>query len=502
MKTWPKRRALAGGLTTGAVRCMRHEEMVRSGAIQRGEVMSISRRFGSSFLNFVILGGIAFAQQQPESDLVDEAKRMERVAAQKVENDLRQTLVSAERIAKTNPAKAIDRLALAISQIDEDKALSAERHAALKRLFKDRIRVFESDLYGTSDKEKAVAKIEKQQGDNARKTSEEKKIASKIKEVNQLEQQGKTEEAATQASKLAEKHPDVTAAQASDQTATANDRVTQAKKALKEREKGTLLASRDIQRSSILPGGDLEFPKDWKERTKNRTATVKLSEKEKSILKSLASPISVNFKNSKLEDVLEYLRTYTGQNIIIDTEALKDAEASYDTPITLKANNLSVRTVLRKVLADVGLTYIIKDETIRATSIQTAKDTMVVRAYYIGDIVANWGLLNGLGSGNTPLPHANPIQQAPPAVVGFGALGGGVQVAPAPAVPAVPQVQAAQNMQYVKAIMEMVENSVDSNSWRINGGNGTISFHAASMSLLIKQSAEVHAMLGGSGVLR
>jgi hypothetical protein len=259
------------------------------------------------------------------------------------------------------------------------------------------------------------------------------------------------------------------------------------------------MASRDIERSAILPGGDFEFPKDWKERTKGRTATVKLSDKEKSILKSLSSPISVNFKNSKLEDVLEYLRTYTGQNIIVDTDALKDVEASYDTPITLKGNNLSVRTVLRKVLADVGLTYIIQNELIRATSAQKAKDTMVVRAYYIGDIIANWGLINGLGSG-PPLP-VNPVPQVQPGWVGFGALGGAVQVAPAIA-PAAPQAQSILNMQNVKAIIEMVENSVDSTSWRTNGGNGTISFHAASMSLLIKQSAEVHAMLGSGGVLR
>lgn len=462
--------------------------------------MSMPCRFGCAVLTFVFLGGVAFAQQpgtEPDSDLLDQAKRLERVAAQKVEAELRQTLVQAERIAKTDPAKAIERLNMAISRLDDDTVLPAERHISLKRLFKDRIRVFQSDLDGTSEKEKTIARVEKRQTEDARKTGEQKKIASKVKEVNQLEHQAKTEDAAAQAAKLAQQHPTVTAVQASDQTAAANDRVAQAKKDLKAREKGNMVASRDIERSATLPGGDIEFPKDWKERTKGRIATVKLSDKEKSILKSLSSPISVNFKNSKLEDVLEYLRTYTGQNILVDTDALKDAEASYDTPITLKANNLSVRTVLRKVLADVGLTYIIKEETIRATSMQTAKDTMVVRAYYIGDIVANWGLLNGLGSGNTPLPVNPP--QAQVGALGFGALGGGVQVAPAPAVP---QVQAAQNMQYVKAVMEMVENSVDSASWRMNGGNGTISFHAASMSLLIKQSAEVHAMLGNSGVLR
>jgi hypothetical protein len=480
---------------------MRHEEMVRVALILRGNVMSMPRRFGFAVLTFVLLGGVAFSQQpgtEPDGDLLDQAKRMERVAVQKVEADLRQTLVQAERIAKTDAAKAIERINKAITQLDEDTVLSPERHDALKRMFRDRIRVIKSDLDGIGDKEKNLTRIEKQQAEDSRKKGEQRKLAQEIKGVNQLQQEQKTEEAARKAEKIAEQHPNVPAAQASDQTAFANDRAAQAKKDLKAREKGNMIASRDIERSAILPGGDIEFPKDWKERTKGRVATIKLSDKEKSILKSLSSTISVNFKNSKLEDVLEYLRTYTGQTIIVDMDALKDVEGSYDTPITLKANNLSVRTVLRKVLADVGLTYIIQNELIRATSAQKAKDTMVVRAYYIGDIIANWGLLNGMGSGNTPLP-VNPVPQPQPVIAGFGALGGGVQVAPAPAIP---QVQAAQNMQYVKAIIEMVENSVDSASWQTHGGNGTVSFHAASMSLLIKQSAEVHAVLGNSGVLR
>jgi hypothetical protein len=48
----------------------------------------------------------------------------------------------------------------------------------------------------------------------------------------------------------------------------------------------------------------------------------------------------------------------------------------------------------------------------------------------------------------------------------------------------------------------MIQTSVDPQSWQANGGNGSIVFNAPSMSLIIKQSAEVHALLGGSGMMK
>jgi hypothetical protein len=55
-------------------------------------------------------------------------------------------------------------------------------------------------------------------------------------------------------------------------------------------------------------------------------------------------------------------------------------------------------------------------------------------------------------------------------------------------------VQAAQN---VNAIIDLIQTSVDPESWKKNGGQGTIVFHGPSMSLVIKNSAEVHSMIGG-----
>ena len=275
---------------------------------------------------------------------------------------------------------------------------------------------------------------------------------------------------------------------ASEQTTRNADQVANARRLQKDHERQLASAFRDIDKSATPSNGDIEFPKDWKERTKGRTATPPLTAKEQSILRALNTTISVNFRNSKLEDVIEYLQTFTGQPILLDREGMKEIEISYETVVSLNVKGVTVRTVLRKILADLGMAYVIKDETIQATSAQKAKETMSVRRYYVGDLLAGMGALGGLPNGFGPPGYV------PGGIGYFSAFPVGPVVTP--------QQQAIQKMENVKHLIELIQTSTEPSSWQVNGGGGTISFHAASMSLVIKQSAEVHALLGGGGLLR
>ncbi len=44
----------------------------------------------------------------------------------------------------------------------------------------------------------------------------------------------------------------------------------------------------------------------------------------------------------------------------------------------------------------------------------------------------------------------------------------------------------------------MIQTTIDPSSWQINNGPGAIYFHFPSMSLVVKQSAEVHGMIASS----
>jgi general secretion pathway protein D len=444
----------------------------------------------------LFLAGTLFAQAQRdgENDLMDQARRLQKVAAQKVEADLRRALQDAETLARSNRAKAVECLKRALAQLQDDTALSPERRESLKRMLRDRIRVTASDKVDTPASAAANRKRPGQPGQAFEETLgkvDVEKTRQRLRTIEQLRAEGKTEAASREASALARQRPHDPTALAAEQTTRAADQVANARRLQQDHERNLISGFRDIQKSATLSNGDFELPKDWQERTKGRTPSVALTAKEKSILQALNKTISVNFRNSKLEDVIEYLQTYTGLAILLDRDGMKDAEISYDTVITLNVKGVTVRTLLRKILGDLGMTYVIKDATIQATSAQKASEMMVVRRYYVGDLLAGMG-------GQGPFDSAQAGIWNPAIVPGAWRNFYGFPYAPA----AHPQLQAVKKMEIVKQLIELVQTSVDPQSWQANGGTGTISFHAPSMSLIIKQTAEVHAMLGTSSLVQ
>ncbi len=438
-----------------------------------------------------LLTGMSAAQapRSPDenNDLLDQVRRQEQVAAQKIEADFQEALNDAERLSSTTPAKALERFKKIQAALDEDTLLPQSRHDAWKRLIKQRIRALEEAQSNPPGKDKARPLISARRAEEDRRAaqSEKEKIRKALETIKNLQGEGKTAEASREASDLANRQPQNNALQATERSAQALDQVANERRLKKERERNLLGAYRDIERSSTLPGGDVEFPRDWKERTKNRSTAVKLTDKEKALLKALASDISVNFKNASFSDVQDYLETRLGLTIVVDPDALKEAEISSDTPLTLSLKNVTARTVLRKLFADLGLTYVLKDQLIYVVSAQKARSLMVVRSYYVADLLA------GMGTVSTALPQLNaqpnnPIQPLSPL--------------PLQAANPSPLQAAMQTVQNANALVELIKTSVDTPSWLENGGTGTITFHAPSLSLIIKQSAEVHALLGNGGL--
>jgi len=210
----------------------------------------------------------------------------------------------------------------------------------------------------------------------------------------------------------------------------------------------------DIDRANLPPLGDYELPADWAERSKRRIASANpMSERERAILKTLNKTLSVEFKGDKFEDVINYLQKATDQPIIVDRAAMQEANVTYDgTTVNLKMTS-TTRSVLKKMLAEVGLTYVIKDETIYVTTPARAKDLMTIRTYYVGDLI----------SGD---PR-------------FGLVGSRLQM-----------------NQQVNQLLVLIQQTVDPDSWEYRNGPGAITFDPVTMTFVVRQSAEVHYMLG------
>jgi hypothetical protein len=232
---------------------------------------------------------------------------------------------------------------------------------------------------------------------------------------------------------------------------------------IREREKNRTRIDLGIEKSAVLSTADaIEFPPYWKELTERRKkmAEQQLTKKEVALLKTLNSTMSVDYDNAKFKAVINHLQDKTGLTIIVDEASLNDAGTDYDALVTFRIQKVTVRTVLKKILGDNRLTYIIKEGTIQVMTPKKAAEHAVVRAYQIDDLVA-------------PSPQMQMM---------FG-----------------PFIAQAKMMQNAQQLMNLIQATIEPDYWQPNGP-GTIAFFAPTKSLLIRASAEMHYQLGSPGM--
>lgn len=233
---------------------------------------------------------------------------------------------------------------------------------------------------------------------------------------------------------------------------------------IKTREKGVLEIGLSREKAFVLVNADpIAFPSYWIELKKRRKEMVdqKMTEKEVAVLKALNSTMSVPFKDTKFKDAIDYIQDKTGLTIIIDEASLRDANVDYEADtISFEIKKAGVRTILKKILGDKNLTYIIKEGTIQVMTPKKASDYAVIKTYQIDDLIA-------------PSPQAQMM---------FG--------------PFVAQMQMQQNAQQ---LANLISSTVSPDYWQPNGP-GMIQFYAPTKTLVIRASAEMHYQLASPGL--
>jgi hypothetical protein len=101
----------------------------------------------------------------------------------------------------------------------------------------------------------------------------------------------------------------------------------------------------------------------------------------------LDAPTSVAFEDAPLQDVVKLLARQHGISVVIDKKALDDIGVGTDMPVTFNARGIALRSALRTVLRDLGLTYLIRDESLTITTPEEAEGELVTVAYPVTDLV-------------------------------------------------------------------------------------------------------------------
>lgn len=390
----------------------------------------------------------AQAQEDERTKSLNSDARDQKEQVPKAESEVRNALREVQRLTAaglttSSTAKVIERLQKALGQVNDDTNLSAERRQALVRMLKDRIRVLQME---GSDEEDSQSRESKGKVEEDARATDQLRMLRLRASLQKLIKENKMGEASNSAAKPTRDRVGNPAAEATNRTTETSRQLTANRQAQNERNRSLTRALREVDQVATVPKDDVNYPADWKERTKNRTDNpVPMTDKEKAIFRTLKSTITVRFKDSRFEDVIEYIRTATGLRITMNKDTLDEANVSYDSTVSGDLKGVTVRFLLRKVLADKGLTFIIRNEAVEVVTPKFAKTLLVTRTYYVGDLAeCACGLFSNEQAG---------------------------------------------------MFMNMIQTSMDPKSWKENGGEGTISYNPATRSVTIKQSAEFHGVL-------
>lgn len=96
---------------------------------------------------------------------------------------------------------------------------------------------------------------------------------------------------------------------------------------------------------------------------------------------------SVDFVDTPLIVVVDYLEDAHHIEFEIDQRSLDDLGLGLDTPVTRELKNVSLRSVLDLILHDLDLTYHVDSEVLIITSIEEAETQLELVIYPVGDLL-------------------------------------------------------------------------------------------------------------------
>ncbi|MBC7783786.1 MAG: hypothetical protein H7144_08090 [Burkholderiales bacterium] len=101
-------------------------------------------------------------------------------------------------------------------------------------------------------------------------------------------------------------------------------------------------------------------------------------------------PAEVNFREAALTDAIDFFRTVTGANIVVEWKALEEIGVSRDTPVNLNLKRVKFRVALKATLESASpglLAYYIDNGVIHITTLARADAQMITRVYPVQDLL-------------------------------------------------------------------------------------------------------------------
>jgi type II secretory pathway component GspD/PulD (secretin) len=456
-----------------------------------------------------------------EQSLAERTKAMQEIRFQK----MREEGLSAQREASDRFQAGDTDRALVILQDYlgrlRDGQLEQERVALLQRPVDARLQQFKT-LKAQRDFEKVVtnqkgAMAELKAKEALAEDNKKRQITDLMKQYHTFFKEGKYKEAEAYAMRARELDPDDMVLNAAVYTARIHHNQSTAKAAKDSRADMFVdqLNDTEDEGPSVTTKDPIKFGKEYAERAgKRRSLEAGLlfgpkSEKERQIENRLQTPVSVEFKDSPGYQVIQDLRDSTGINIVIDKPALEEEGISLDRPVSMKLDNIALKSALNLLLHQMRLTYIVKDEVLQVTTESHARGKLVPKTFPVADLIIpvdNYMVPNSsnltriLDAAHEPNVHLGGMSPAQ----GIHSLQNGTPVSPGVSpgvgVPPAPTALATSNATVTTRspgqtmedlLIKLITNTIAPQSWSDVGGPGTIDYFPLGMALVINQTPDI-----------
>jgi len=352
-----------------------------------------------------------------EGAFLNSVQNTEEVMRQKIQAEVEEELSDARDKLGTNPEGAQRDLKLLLETVDQSTDLDLDTRAQLRDQVQSAIREAGRQAYEFQAR-RALAEENRAAAEDRQQLVKEladkrQKIKQMMVKFNSMMDEGRYRDAEDIiAENVRELDPQGTTPVTATWAARFGGHVSTLERLREVRHKNFALTLLEVEKSLVPFPGDPPIlypePQVWADLTLRRKkyASIDLARTgsaEQKIFDALDDDTRLEFIETPLDQVVDFLKDQHGINIELDAGELDNVGIGTDVPITRNLKGISLRSALRLMLKDLELTYVIRDEVLLITTPEEAESELVTKVYPVGDLVlpiqSGIGLGGGLGGG-------------------------------------------------------------------------------------------------------
>ncbi len=361
-------------------------------------------------------GLLAEFQESDEGAFLNSVQNTEEVLRQKIQAEVEEELRNSRDMMGDNPAGAQRNLKLLKETVEQSTDLDPDTRAQLLNQVQSATRESGRRLHEYNTRRLLVEQNRAAAEDRQKLLEEMDTNREKVKQMmvrfNALMDEGRYREAEDViADQVRELDPEGTAPVTATWASRFGGHVSTLERLREIRHKNFALTLLEVEKSLVPFPGDPPIlypePQVWSDLTLRRKkyASIDLARTgtaEEKIFKALDDDTRLEFIDTPLDQVIEFLKDAHDINIELDTKALDDVGLGTDAPITRNLKGISLRSALRLMLKEMELTYVIRDEVLMITTPEEAESELVTKVYPVGDLVlpiqsGMGGMMGGMG---------------------------------------------------------------------------------------------------------